>query len=141
MSTLADSQDDTANRIRWANAAQTVLLVDFTLPLDRNTVTLEERVQILYEAAALAQTVDHSIDVILDLRQARIMPKGNWLTAVRGINETTPTNIRQVIVVGSHHAPLLNKILATIASFQSLRINAVFVRTMKEARELLAAPK
>ncbi|MFC1960774.1 hypothetical protein ACFLYO_08690 [Chloroflexota bacterium] len=124
-------------RVRWLNDEQTLLYVDLALPSDRQMVTLAERLQPLRDATIVAQAVDHPLDVLVDLREARVLPRGNWLTAIRELNEIVPPNVRQVIVVGSRYVGLFNKILAAIGSFQELRINAVFVRTMEEAQALL----
>ena len=124
-------------RVEWDSEAKQLVCIDLSLPPGQTSVTLEERVTPLFEAARLVGTVPHRVDVLVDLRDLRILAGGNWFTPMCRLNAEAPDNIGLFVVVGFQAPSLLIKIINAIRHIQPVKADVRFVATMAEAHALL----
>lgn len=128
-----------SGRVTWEDAGQTVIRVDLS-PANGIPAEPEERFDALMEAGNLAGTVPHRVDFLVDVRQSGGGAiRGNWLEFLRRINERLPDNAGLFVVAGSRAPRLFENVLRMLGRFQSMRITAVFVPTLEEARAVLDA--
>ncbi len=125
-------------RVRWDTDEQALIVVDLSLPPGQMSVTMDERVNPLDEALRLAGTVSHRVDLLIDLREAVILPGGNWLRAIRRLNEEAPDNLGLCVAVGSQVPAVFLRIVNIVRRLQPLKAEVRFVATLEEARALLA---
>lgn len=125
------------DRVQWESEAQRLICIDLSLPPDQTLVTMDERVSPIAAALRLAATVSHRVDLLIDLREARMLPGGNWLRATRRLNEQAPDNLGRCVVVGSRVPAVFLRIVDIISRLQPMKADVRFVATMAEARALL----
>ncbi|NPV66693.1 MAG: hypothetical protein HPY64_06065 [Anaerolineae bacterium] len=129
-------------RVRWLDEERTLLVVDLSLEPGRTGISIEERIAPLLEAARLAQTVEHPVDLLVDLRRGRVAAGGNWLRSLRQLNQELPPQTGLVVVVGAYRPVLLRHTLAVLSRIQRLHARGVhLVDTLAEARALLGAER
>lgn len=131
-----------SERVRWLDEGRTLLLVDLSLEPGRTSISIEERIAPLLEAARLARTVEHTVDLLVDLRRGRIPAQGNWLHSLRQLNQELPPQTGLVVIVRAPRPALFRHTLNALRRIQRLHAREVhLVNTLAEARALLGAER
>lgn len=114
----------------WHNEEKTILINRFY-----GNATVADYYQSIEDDANFLGTVDHPVDVILDLTNAQVDAKG-LLPALRSADNRVPPNQRNVVVVGS---AMYYKVLVNIARTLAPRAtaNVHTTHTLEEALDYL----
>ena len=91
----------------------------------------------MHRAFALAETVPHDVNLLIDARQRPPVRGVNWLTLFRRLNETRPSNLQNVIVLGAVRPRLYVRVLATLRRVQPVEGEVFFAASVAEAYALL----
>ena len=103
----------------------------------KGSLTAEGWVVAMFQAFALARTVSHEVNLLIDARQRPTVRGMNWLTLFRRLNEARPPNLQNVIVLGARQPRLYARVLATLRRVQAVRGELLFAASVEEAYALL----
>jgi hypothetical protein len=114
----------------WDNEAHTVVRVQIHDPWDTQQYS-----QATLQAWSLIESVDHTVDLIIDFTDAYSFPKSI-------LSQASITNIhihpRQGLVIGVKISPYLQAVIkTTIRVFPRLGHKLCFVQTVQDAYELI----
>lgn len=116
--------------VSWTDENQTIVLQTYV-----GNLKIEDYYHAIDESAKLLQSVNHMVDLIMDVSEANTDMKG-FLQAVYYANKKVPDNQRLVIVVeASRFMQSLGKIAETIAPKATK--NVYFVDTVDEAHQII----
>ena len=125
--------------VYFEDEARTVIRVDFSLHAGM-VVAAQERVALVYQAFALAETVDHAVTLLLDLRERVTLHPANWLTLIWQMIEDRPANVMRVLVVGSQRAAIYQRVLAVLGRLLQGLPEIHFMEGLEDALVLLDSP-
>lgn len=117
-------------QVTWDDEEKTIVVQTYS-----GKVLVEEYYNAVDKSAQLLSSVNHTVDLIMDLTDMKSDLKG-FLTAVSYANKKVPSNQRLVTVVGANRfAQTMAKIAGTIAP--KATENVYFVDTLEEAHRVI----
>jgi hypothetical protein len=117
-------------QVTWDDEEQTIAVQTYS-----GTATMKDYYQAIDESAQLLSSVDHTVDLIMDLTAMKSDLKG-FLTAVSYANKQVPANQRLVVVVGANRfVQTMGRIAGTIAP--KATENVYFVDTLEDAHRVI----
>lgn len=120
-----------AHEVTWDDAAQTVIRQRFY-----GDANISDYYAAYDKALPLIRSVPYPVDLLLDLRDARV-DMGGFLSAVRSVNKRVPDNQRFVVVIGGNRfIQLMGSAAQRIAPRAAENLH--FVDTDAECSALLA---
>jgi hypothetical protein len=126
-----------ATEVRWYNDEHTIVLLRYHTAEDENP-TIEERVAGLMEMVHQATTVEQPVAALIDLRFARVLPKGRWLAALKAVIKNAPDNIDLVTIVGSRAPSFFFGLINILMRTSGTPFDVLFFRTLEESEAELA---
>ena len=116
--------------IDWANPEKTIILWQ-----NQGAMTSQEYAHALRQSAALAESVDHTVGVIMDMRRAAGLPKNSFLLS-RQVVEGQPKNMKVTVLVSN--STFWEKVWGMMSRFHpASHINIQFTTSIDEAYRLI----
>jgi hypothetical protein len=116
--------------IDWANPDKTIILWQ-----NQGAMTSQEYAHALQQSAALAESVDHTVGVIMDMRRAAGLPKNSFLLS-RQVVEGQPKNMKITVLVSN--STFWEKVWGMMSRFHpATHINIQFTTSIDEAYRLI----
>ena len=116
--------------IDWANPDKTIILWQ-----NQGAMTSQEYAHALQQSAALAESVDHNVGVIIDMRRAAGLPKNSFLLS-RQVVEGQPKNMKITVLVSN--STFWEKVWGMMSRFHpATHINIQFTTSIDEAYRLI----
>jgi len=116
--------------IDWANPDKTIILWQ-----NQGAMTSQEYAHALQQSAALAESVDHNVGVIMDMRRAAGLPKNSFLLS-RQVVEGQPKNMKITVLVSN--STFWEKVWGMMSRFHpATHINIQFTTSIDEAYRLI----
>ncbi|HEX2908816.1 MAG TPA: hypothetical protein VHO69_18235 [Phototrophicaceae bacterium] len=123
-------------QVAWGDTAQTHVLITFERPWNWDDFQIA-----IQQMVALANTINHKTNLILDIRQAGFPPEGA-VNHFKKVADVQHPNIDQVVYVAPRllagFIKSINQMLAAVLSSYTPP-DFVFVPTLEEACALIAA--
>jgi hypothetical protein len=117
--------------VEWGNEAQTVLYHHY-----EGAWNWDEFYIILEQAQTMMDSVDHDIDIIIDMRDSHLIPKGT-LSHWRCLGDLQRPNTGMTMLVGTNTLVLaLHELMVQV--FPRMGENIVLVCTLEEAYAIAA---
>jgi hypothetical protein len=112
--------------VEWANADKTLVIQRID-----GQWSMQEFHEVVQKSAQLLKTVDHEVDIIVDLSTTNYVPQG-VLSGANRTESTVPPNQRLVVFVG---AKMMHKLLLSLGKRLAPRAASQqhFVETMDDA--------
>ena len=119
-----------ATTVEWANEEKTIVLQRID-----GEWTMSDYFDIIHQSAELLKTVNHQVDIIIDLSTTHYVPQ-NVISGATQTESIVPPNQRIVIFVG---AKMIHKLLLSLGKRLAPRAahHQHFVTSMDEAYALL----
>ncbi|QPC83243.1 hypothetical protein G4Y79_02380 [Phototrophicus methaneseepsis] len=116
--------------VDWANPEKTIVMQRID-----GQWSMAEFYDVVQKSAQLLATVDHPVDIIVDLSTTNFVPQG-VISGANKTESTVPPNQRLVIFVG---AKMMHKLLLSLGKRLAPRAatHQHFVETMEEANGLI----
>lgn len=123
--------------VQWDNDAKTIIRYVY-----RNGWNWNDYFSAINGAAELLDTVKHPVDIVMDFRNANMLPQGAISQMQRAFSHTRHPNIRLTVLVGA------NSFIRTIESIGRKLVpsaarqwDITFAATLEEAHDIIAAQK
>ena len=116
--------------VAWANEEKTLVIQRID-----GDWTMADYFEVVHKSAELLKTVDHQVDIIVDLSTTNYVPQ-NVISGATRTESVVPPNQRMVVFVG---AKMIHKLLLSLGKRLAPRAahNQHFVTSMEEAHALI----
>ena len=119
-----------AYKIEWDNEDKTVVLQQYIAPAE-----IEDLYHLSSESGKMLSSVDHTVYLIIDERQANLRPNA---ANMRYLERNIPPNEGAAVIVTSRFKFMYKRVLRTLREkLFNTQHESHFVETLEDARKLL----